>query len=534
MSAAAPCRRAAPPSLWFLRIAAGLVAALALLPIAYLLIRTLGIAPRVPGLLFHARVARVFLNSFFLTLAVTISAVVLGVLLAWLTTRTDLPGRRFWTVATCLPLVLPSYVGAFALIAAMGPHGLLQGWLAPLGLPPLPTVHGFGGAWLALTLFTYPYVQLSVRAGLRGLDPSLEDAARCLGRGGPQVFREVVLPHLRPSIATGALLVALYTLSDFGAVALLRFDAFTRAIYVQYTGSLDRGAAAVLALLLVAFTSLILWMETRLRGRGRHYRASGGVPRAARRQALGPWRFPAIFVCLSITFLALGIPLLVIGHWLLQGGGRAAAVRLALPLLRNSFGASGLAALACVLAALPVVLLGVRHPGRLARFFERASYTGHALPGVVVALSLVFFGIRAVPALYQTLALLVLAYVALFLPLALGTLRASLLQISPRLEEAARTLGRGPARTFREITLPLLRPGLFTGLALVFLTGMKELPATLILGPTGFQTLATRIWGATEEAFFARAALPALVLVLVSALSLWIILRHEEQGLPET
>ena len=511
-----------------LRLAAGIVAALALLPLVYLIVRTVEIGPEIVGILARPRTVAVFFNSLGLTVAVTASSVLIGVLLAWLTARTDLPGRHFWSTVTCLPLVLPSYVGAFALIAALGPNGMLQRLLAPLGVEQLPSIYGFPGAWLALTLFTYPYVQLSVRAGLRGLDPSLEDAARSLGRTAPQVFREVILPHLRPAIAAGALLVALYTLSDFGAVSLLQFNAFTRAIYVQYTGALDRSAAAVLALLLVALTFLILLIEYRLRGRTRYYRSSAGALRHQRRAALGIWRYPAVALCAIISLLALGVPVLVTGYWLLQAGAADGQWLQSIDITLNSVTASGLASAACVLAALPIVIYAVRHPSHSSRLMERCAYIGHALPGIVVALALVFFGARYAPYFYQTLFMLVLAYIILFLPLAVGSLRASLLQISPRIEEAARTLGRTSKQTLTSVTLPLLRPGLFTGMALVFLTCMKELPATLILGPTGFHTLATRIWGATEEAFFARAAAPALILVLVSAISIWIILKHEE------
>jgi len=439
------------------------------------------------------------------------------------------PGRRFWAAATLLPLVLPSYVGAFALIAALGPNGMLQSFLAPLGVERLPSIYGFPGAWLALTLFTYPYVQLSVRASLRGLDPCTEEAARSLGQTARQAFRSVLLPHLQPAIRGGALLVALYTLSDFGAVSLLQFDSFTRAIHVQYTGALDRSSAAVLALLLVALTFVILALEQRTRGRATYYRGSAGVARRPRCSRLGVWRWPAAFFCGLITFFALGIPLLVTGYWLAQGWMAGESLWPLTGMLVNSVTASGLAGAVAVLAALPVVILSVRHPGqRISRMAENCAYIGHALPGIVVALALVFFGARYVPFFYQTIFMLIFAYVILFLPLAMSTLRPSLLQISPRMEEAARTLGRNSQMVLWCVTLPLLRPGLLTGMALVFLTCMKELPATLLLGPTGFHTLATRIWGATEEAFFARAAAPAMVLVLVSAISLWIMLRQEE------
>jgi iron(III) transport system permease protein len=513
-----------------LRVGVAAVTVLAVLPLAYLILRAAGLGARLPEILFSPRTGVVLWNSVRLTAAVTLSATAIGVALAWLTVRTDLPGRRFWSIACCLPLVLPSYVGAYALMAAFGPGGELASLWAPIGLPGLPRLEGFGGAWFALTLFTFPYVTLCVRAGLRGLDPNLEEAARALGRSGRQVFREIMLPHLRPFAAAGALLVALYTLSDFGAVALLRFDAFTRAIYVQYTGSLDRGAASVLALLLVALTLVIMSGEYRWRGRFRHHRLGPGAARSARRARLGLWRWPALAFCALLALFGAGIPAGVIVVWLVQGGWPADAAASVGPLLGNSVLAASLAALACAAAALPLALFLHRRPGALARWVERAAYLGHALPGVVVGLALVFFGARAMPALYQTLTLLVVAYTVLFLPLALGALRGSLQQISPRLEEAARTLGRGPVAAFGAITLPLLRPGLWSGLALVFLSCLKELPATLMLSPFNFSTLATRIWGATEEAFFARAALPALVLVAVSCFSLWIIFRQEEKG----
>jgi iron(III) transport system permease protein len=350
-----------------------------------------------------------------------------------------------------------------------------------------------------------------------------------MGRTPFRVFGEITLPHLRPSIYAGGLLVALYVLSDFGAVSLLRFDSFTRAIYLQYNASFDRSVAAVLALLLVVLTLLILTVEAHMRGKARYYRRYAGTMRRPAPVKLGPWRWPALAFCTVITMLGLGLPILVIGFWLMRGWLAGERLSLGLDILFNSASASGLAAVTAVLAAIPVAVLAVRFPVVISRWLERSTYLGYALPGIVIALSLVFFGANYVPFLYQTLGLLVFAYVVRFLPQAVGSTRASLLQISPRLEEAARNLGCTPFQTLYAITAPLLKPGLMTGLALVFLTGMKELPMTLLLGPTGFQTLATRIWAATEEAFFARAAAPALLLLVASAVSVWLILSQEEK-----
>ena len=514
-----------------LRAAVVLVAALSLTPVLYLVVRASEAAPQFLTLLTRPRTIQVFINSILLTGLVTITATILGSALAWLTMRTDLHGKRIWSAITCLPLVLPSYVGAFALLAALGPNGMLQGLLAPFGITRLPSMYGLSGAWLALTLFTYPYVQLSIRAGLRGLDPALEDAARCLGRTRMQVFRQIVLPHLRPAIGAGALLVALYTLSDFGAVSLLQYNVFTREIYILYSATLDRSAAAILALKLVVLTGMIILVESWTRSHRPHYRAGTGTARQHRPIPLGKWQWPAQILCTLVALLGLGVPILVTMFWWVRGLHASSVIGAQFRILMNSISASALAAATCILAGLPVVMQSVRYPGKVSRFAERAAYAGHALPGIVVALALVFLGSRYLPLLYQSLTMLVLAYTILFLPLALGALRTAMLKLNPRTEEAARMLGRSPANVLFHITLPQLRPGMLTGMALVFLTCMKELPATLLLGPTGFETLATRIWSATEEAFFAMAAAPALILMLTAAISLWILLHHEQDQL---
>jgi iron(III) transport system permease protein len=516
-----------------LLVAGGVVAAAAVLPAAYLVVRASeagldGVvdivgSPRTVGLL--ARTA-------LLAVAVTTASVLVAVPLAWLTVRTDLPLRRAWVVLTALPLAIPTYVGGFTFVAALGPRGIVQGWLAPLGVERLPSIYGFPGAWLALTLFTYPYVLLTVRAALRRVDPSLEEASRILGRGRLATFWHVTLPQLRPAVTAGALLVALYTLSDFGAVSLLRFDSFTRVIYAQYRGSLDRSAAAVLGLVLIALTLAVLTAETRTRGRAGYHRLHGSGAREPALVLLGRWRWPAFAACTGLVAVALVLPLGVIGYWLVRGVAAGEPLRLTTTLAANSVVASALGAAVALLAAWPVAVLAARHPGRVARLVERASFTGYALPGVVVALSLVFFGARVVPALYQTRTMLVFAYVVLFLPQAVGALRSSLLQVPPSLEEASRLLGRRRLSTLRHVVLPLVRPGALAGGALVFLTCMKELPATLLLAPTGYSTLATQVWSATSEAFFGRAAAPALALVLLSSLPMALLVLRESERPP--
>lgn len=519
-------RRRRPPAPL---VVAGLaVAAGALLPFAYLVIRAAdaGLSGAVE-IATGSRSTGLLGRSTLLAVLVTGACVLVALPLAWLTTRTDLPGRRVWAVLTALPLVIPSYIAAYALIGATGPAGVVTGWLSPLGVDDLPRVQGLGGAWLVLTLVSYPYVLLPVRAAWVRLDPALEDASRSLGHGARRTFFRVVLPQLRPAIGAGALLVALYALSDFGAVSLTRYDTFTRAIFIEYQSSFDRTPAAVLGLVLVALCLAVMMGETRIQGGRTYHGAHGGADRPARLVDLGRWRWPAVTGMVVTVAATLALPVSIVVGWLVRGLERGEPLRLTWEAAGHSLEAGAIAAAVALVVAWPVAYLGARHPGRLASFTERSSFVGYALPGVVVALSLVFFGARVVPAVYQTRALLTFGYVVLFLPMAIGALRTSLLQLSPSLEEASRSLGHGWWTTLWRVVVPMVRPGALAGYALVMLTVMKELPATLLLAPIGFDTLATQIWGASAEAFFARAAAPALMLVLLSSVPLAVLVTRE-------
>ncbi len=495
-----------------------------MLPLAYLVIVIGGSAGDAWDAIWRDRTAALAARSLGLTAAVTMTAIAIAVPAAWLTIRTDLPYRRAWTVLLVLPLVIPSYIGAYTLISALGPRGLAADLL---GVTELPSISGFPGAWLALTLFTYPYVLIPVRASLRRLDPQIEEAALGMGRTPGAVFRTVVLPQLRPAIGAGSLLVAMYVMSDFGAVSIMRFDSFTTSIYTSYQASFDRTTAAALSALLVGLMFVILWLEARSRSTEALYRSTPGSQRRPRLVPLRRWRVPATAFCASVTFLSLVVPVAVLVYWSAQSVAGDVEVAEVASAAGNSLLASGICALVAGICAVPVAVLSVRYRGRFSSAIERFTYIGHALPGIVVALALVFFGTRVVIELYQTLGMLIFAWVVLFLPLAVGVVRASLLQVSPRIEEAARSVGRTRSNVLGTVTVPLMAGGLMAGCALVFLTAIKELPATLILGPTGFETLATEIWSATGRGFFEGAAIPALILLVVSAVPLYFLTVSE-------
>lgn len=524
---------------------AALVTALILLVPAYLLLRTATGWENAAKTLLRWQTWQVLGNTAVLAISVTAATAVLAIPLAWLTTCTTLPGRRFWSVLIALPLVIPSYVAAYLYASLLTPKGLLQQWLVPLtGIERLPEFYGFPGALLVLTIISYPFTYLTVRAAFKRMDPALTEAARSLGVSPRRAFFRVTLPYLRPSILAGSLLVSLYVLRDFGAVTMLQYSTFTRIIYNRYTGyRLD--AAAALALVLVALTAVILIFEHKSRGRARYTRASVGAARRQRPVPLGKWTAPALAFVGSVVFVALIVPAGGLLYWFWRGwqqdygvkvldgaSSNTAALTSLLEPAWHSFSASFLGAALAMTLALPVAILVVRRPGRLSQFFEKVTYASFALPGIVVALAFVFFGINYATSFYQTLPMLLFAYVILFIPQAVGAERTSLMQVSPHLEEAGRSLGQRPSAVFRRITLPLVRPGILAGGALVFLTAMKELPATLILSPLGFNTLSAQIWTHINEAFFARAAAPTLLLILLSSIPLaWMTLREKNDKL---
>jgi len=486
--------------------------AVAQIPLLYLVLRTLGQGrERVLSVLLSERVAELTARSLALTVVVTTACVVLGVGSAYLVTRTDVPGRRIFGVLAALPLAIPSYVLAYA-------------WAAAVHLiDPSYVFEGFWAAALVLTLGSYPYVFLPVAAALVGADPAAEEVSRSLGRGGWRTFFSVTLRQVRPAVAAGALLVALYVLSDFGAVAITRTDTFTRALFTYFDLGLSR-PALVLATVLVMLTVVVLAGETATRRhRARYARVGGGAARPAPPLRLRLARWPVAAGLAVVSTLALGVPAVSLVRWFGAGVSRPGSVEAVVTAAGASLWVSLLGAGVTVLLALPIGLLVARAPGPAATVLERLAYLPHALPGVVVGLSLVFFGVNVAYPLYQSVWLLALAYGVLFLPLGMGAVAAAAAQAPPELEQVARSLGRGPAGVFRTITLPLTAPGIGAGAALAFLTCMKELPATLLLRPTGMETLATRVWTHTTVAEYAAAAPYAALLVALAAVPTWLL-----------
>ncbi len=505
------------------------IAILILLPVIAIPVALMMDAVREPefgaGAIRTGRLAELALRSLGLAAVVAAAASALGLALAWLVERTDLPGRRFFSVLCAVPIAVPSYVMALTWIFTFGPGGLVT---------PLSGswIYGFGGAAVVLTILTAPYVFLPVSVALRRLDRGWEEVAISLGKTRWQTFRQISLPMLRAPLISGGLLVALYCLSEFGAVAMLRCDTFTRVIFLS-KDNFDTRNTAIFSLALVGLVLGVIALTSFVSHApppGRNLRDQEG----ASPLSLGKWKWPSFAFVGGFVTLGLAVPVAVLS---IKAFG---AHKVKLPsqfeplmsAMLNSLGASGLAALVATVLAVPLAYLAVRYRSRLAHTVDRITLTGFGLPGVVVALALIpvalgidralrgltdVAGLVSPPALYQSLALLVLAYVVQFLPHATNAVRASLAQIPHGLFESAILLGKSAWKGFFKVTLPILAPSLLAAFSIVFLTSMRELPASLILSPNNFSTLTTRIWDYWEEAQSREAALFSLVLLVATA-----------------
>ncbi len=509
--------RGQPPQGWLLLVAV-LTAVLMSAPVVYVGVRALSEDSERWSVLFDERIVGLLWNTLSLAAVVGLVSGFLGFTLSWLVNRTDLPGRSVLRWLLALPLAIPPYVGAMTYIIVFGPRG----WVVrSLGASPIDMYSFFGVAFV-LSVFTYPYAYLVVGAAIGRLGQAHEDAASSLGLGRLAVLRRVTLPMLRPAVGAGVILVVLYVLSDFGAVALLRYSTFTTAIYYQM-GGFDTGAAAILSVVLIALTLMVLGVEALTRRRARFYETSG-VSRSPRRVELGPWRWTAFVFALGVLSLSALVPLAVLTYW----SGRAVVVTGLDPdflgFAFNTLQAAGLAAGVAMLLAVPVVYLQSRHPSAPSRVIDRLAHAGYALPGVIVGLGLIFFSLRLAPAIYGTMVIVAIAYVIRFLPQAMQSTSASLATVSPRIDEAARVAGLSPMATVVRVVSKLILLGVLAGGALVFVSASKELPATLLLRPAGFDTLSVRVWVEASEGAYDLAAPPAMLMVLLSVIPLKLML----------
>lgn len=485
-----------------------MAALVAVSPLLYLLVRANAAGwSQVWDILTRARTLQLAIASVGLAVAVAATCVLVGVPLAWLITRTALPGGRWWLMIAALPLAIPSYVAAYT-------------WLAAF-----PGINGFWPTWALLSLVSLPYVVLPVAAVLTQIDPAYDAVARTLGDSALRSFRRTTVPLVAPAAGAGALLTALYVLSDFGAVSLLRFDTFTRVIFTSYRASFDRTTAAVLSLVLVALALVFVVLERRVRTRHELWRVGSGTAGHAQRLELGRWRWPAIGALVILFGVAVGFPAVMLIRLLVMAQDSGFELSEWLTAALNTTQAAGIGAVMALALALPIAVLAARYRDRLARGTEALAFVSHALPAVVVGLALVYLGLALFPRLYQTLVMLGFAYAVLFLSNAIGSIRSATAQVSHHLDDVARTLGSGAVAAWFKVSARISLPGIAAGTLLVLLTAMKELPATLMLRPTEFDTFATQMWTQTAVGSYSGAAPYAFGLVVLAAVPAFVLAR---------
>ena len=515
---------------YWLSSLSAIIATAVSIPIMYLVFRAIN-AENFVELLFRERVLLIIIKSVILVIFVTFFSVVISYLLCHFLIKTNVPFKKFLTVFCCLPIVIPSYVYGMVFVDLLGPKGRIHKILSSSNITDyFPDLYGFWGAAIVLTFLSYPYVFLPLRAAMLRLDNSFEDASRSLGRGRLKTFFYISLPLLFPAIRSGGILVALYTLSDFGAVALLRYETFTWAIMTQYEAGFNRIAAAILSLVLVIIAITLLGFDSIFSG-PKNYHSSSSSNRFISIDRLNFKRWFVFFGICIVPFIGVIIPVGGLLFWLFRGLfiGEVFSFNLSLGTIFNSLYVSVLASIFTLIIAMPIAFFAVKHKGKFSILLEKISYIGFGLPAIVVALSLVYFSINFAFPIYQTIFVLIFGYGVLFLPVAVSAIKTTLIQVNQNLEDASRGLGIGYWVTLWRITIPLIMPSVLAGGLLVFLLTLKELPLTMILSPLNFDSLALKVWGYASEAFFAEAALPALILILLSGpASAYLVLRRND------
>jgi iron(III) transport system permease protein len=493
-----------------------LVAAVLALPLVFLLIEAHGAgASEVAHLIFRPLTLSLLWNTVRLTVVVTAACAVIGTAAAWCVERTDLPGRRAWAVLVVVPLAIPDFVVSFG-------WSSLWTW-----------AQGFLGAVIVMTLAVYPLVYLPVAASLRSADPGQEEVARSLGSGRVRTFVRITLGQAKGAILGGCLLVALVLLAEYGAFEILGYQTFTTEIFTELN-SYSFAAACALSLVLVALSLLVLAGEGLLGGRGRVSRSGPMTQRINPPHRLGWTRWPVLALFTALVLLALGVPVASALYWMADGlppalsGGANVSLLDAAGHTALYGGAAGVLA---TVMAFPVALLAVRHGGRMRHLLERSTYLVLGMPGVVIAFALSYFTERYAAGFgYGTAMLLIACYAIMFFPLALVGVKASLARAPASLDEVARSLGQRRLAVLFRVTARLAGPGLVAAFCLVFLSTVTELTATLLLIPTGTQTLATQFWSYETNLSYSQAAPFALVMIVVAAVPSYVLGRFFDRS----
>lgn len=524
-----------------------IAAALVLAPVGVVLSSLLAPAGDIWRHLLETSLPGLLTNTFWLALGVVGGTAVVGITLAWVTAIYEFSGRRFFSWALLLPMAMPAYVTAFVALGLFdftGPvQTALRAWLDS-DLPWFPDIRGRAGVILVMTLAFYPYVYLLARNAFLSQGKRSLEVAQSLGLSKRQGFFKVALPMARPWIAGGLMLVLMETLADFGTVAVFNYNTFTTAIYKAWFSMFSLQAASQLASLLIIMVFAVAVVEQQFRSRMRYAETKRSA--RAQRIALSGWR--NLLVCGLLTgvlCLAFVLPVLQLGFWTVQSMAREYDISRYLDFLWHSLSLSGMAALLICLVVIAMVYAVRRYPGTATRNAVRIATIGYALPGAVLAIGVYlpltwldaqlgglmmrWFQIETGQILQGTLVAMLLAYLIRFMAVSHYPVESAMQRITPSIDEAAMSLGVHGWTMIRKVHIPMLKPGIFTAAALVFVDVMKEMPITLMTRPFGWDTLAVRVYEMTSEGQWDQAALPAVTLVLAGLIPIFLLMRQTEQ-----
>ena len=481
--------------------------------------------------LFSINYFQLILNTIILVLSVTFTTIVISLFLSWATEMCKLKFVKFWRILLIVPMVVPSYLAGYLFILFYGPKGAIYQFLNNLGINVnMPDLYGFWGAWLCLSLICFPYVYINLSTSLKLVDKKLEEASRVLGHNHFQTFYRIIFPNIKNSLFAGSILVALYTLSDFGAVAALQYNTFTLAIYTKYR-SFDFSGAASSALILILISMPIIFYSVKMFVLN-SYKISQRPSNFSNLKLFDLKKYE-ILVQLVIFFIVLTsifIPFLMIFTLIFKThlGFVETLDLIKWSAVFNTFGGAIINSMLCVFISLCLVLNISKKNSKLRLIFENLMYFGYTLPGLVIALAFVYFSINYFFSIYQTWVILILGYTVLFLSAGYAPINTNVQLIGEKYTVASKSLGKNFSSTFSNILLPLYMPGILKGFLNVFILTAKELPVTLILAPLNFHTLSTVIWDNLEEANFSAAGIGSFLLILIISIPTYLSVHAED------
>lgn len=508
-----------------------LVSLFSSLPLIYIIYQAANANKDSWSKMLNGKIPILLFNTISLALVTAAIASIIAFTLAWLVIKTDLPFKKTFNWLAAMPLAIPVYIATFTYITILGPAGAIPKLTSKVLNTTVSElnfnfIYSFMGVALIFSFFTYPYIYLLVCTSLKNIDGNLEDASIASGLKLRETFKRVILPLIMPSIFSGSLLVIIYVMAEFGAISMLRFESFTRVIYLQLIGRYDRASATILSSVLVLCIFIFLWIENYIRTRKILY-TSNNTQKSSKIYKLNKWKTPCLLLVLIIFTFTLFIPITTLIFWSIKGVFSGVLSIKIFKYITDSLMLSLITATVITLIALPVSFVNTRYKNKLYKLICKLSYTGYALPGIITALGTIFIFNRFLPGLYKTLFCLIAAYSIKLLPQCLQGQENALLQLSSSYEETSLTLGYKPWTTLRKVTIPLMKGGIISGWALVFISVSKELPATLLLRPPGFDTMAVRVWIDASEGIYTSASPIALLLIGMSMLTMKFLMKYK-------